>query len=110
PEGRELALLRARPAGGDGGLHAPLHRRLSRHAAGRGRPPMTDDLNYDDRDTAFLEALWGEGYLSPGGAEEVARVLDGVDLAGKAVLDIGCGTGAITLSLARDHGAAHVTG
>lgn len=71
---------------------------------------MTDGLNYDDRHTAFLEALWGEGYLSPGGPEEVARVVHGVDLSGKHVLDIGCGTGAITLSLARDHGAGHVTG
>ena len=30
-------------------------------------------LNYDDRHIALLEALWGDGYLSPGGAEEVAR-------------------------------------
>lgn len=70
---------------------------------------MSDDL-YDDLHIAFLEALWGEGYLSPGGPEEVARVIEGLDLAGKRVLDIGCGSGAITLALARDHGAAHVTG
>lgn len=30
---------------------------------------------YDDTAIRFLEALWGEGYLSPGGPEEVDRVL-----------------------------------
>ncbi|MEY8843217.1 class I SAM-dependent methyltransferase [Cribrihabitans sp. XS_ASV171] len=71
---------------------------------------MTGDLNYDDRHTAFLEALWGEGYLSPGGPDEVARVLAGVPVRGAQALDIGCGSGAITLALIRDHGAAKVTG
>lgn len=72
---------------------------------------MTDtgDL-YDDGHIAFLEALWGEGYLSPGGAEEVARVLDGLSLADAEALDIGCGSGGITVALARDFGAARVTG
>lgn len=65
---------------------------------------------YDDGHIRFLEALWGEGYLSPGGPEEVARVLEGVPVAGKRALDIGCGAGGITLALARDHGAAAVTG
>jgi phosphoethanolamine N-methyltransferase len=69
-----------------------------------------DDPHYDDLSAAFLEELWGEGYLSPGGPDEVARVLDGLDLTGKRVLDIGCGAGAITLSLAKDHGAAEVVG
>lgn len=65
---------------------------------------------YDDRHIAFLERLWGEGYLSPGGAEEVARVLDGLDLSGKTVVDIGCGAGGITAGLARDFGAGRVIG
>ncbi|MCB1340930.1 MAG: methyltransferase domain-containing protein [Pseudooceanicola sp.] len=65
---------------------------------------------YDDLHIAFLEDLWGEGYLSPGGAEEAARVLDGLDVKGKRILDIGCGSGAIAVMLVRDLGAAHVTG
>lgn len=68
-----------------------------------------DEL-YDEGHIAFLEALWGEGYLSPGGPEEVARVLEGLDLAGLAVLDIGCGTGGITAALAADYGAGRVVG
>ena len=68
------------------------------------------DVLYDDATTDFLEAMWGDGYLSPGGPEEVARVLDGLDLRGRTVLDIGCGAGGITVALARDYGAAKVIG
>jgi ubiquinone/menaquinone biosynthesis C-methylase UbiE len=70
----------------------------------------TEDALYDDHAITFLEELWGDGYLSPGGPEEVARVLEGVDLAGRTVLDIGCGAGGITAALARDYGAAKVIG
>lgn len=65
---------------------------------------------YDDVHIAFLERLWGDGYLSPGGADEVRRVLDGFDLAGLTVVDIGCGSGGITVALARDFGAERVIG
>jgi len=68
------------------------------------------EQHYDDDFAELLEEIWGDGYLSPGGPAEVARVLDGLDLTGKRVLDIGCGTGAITLSLAQQHGAAQVVG
>ncbi len=68
------------------------------------------EVLYDDDIVAFLGNLWGDGYLSPGGPEEVARLLDGIDLAGKWVVDIGCGAGGITVSLVRDHGAGHVIG
>lgn len=32
---------------------------------------------YDGAAIRFLEALWGDGYLSPGGPDEVDRVLEG---------------------------------
>jgi phosphoethanolamine N-methyltransferase len=31
----------------------------------------------------MLEIIWGEGFLSPGGAEEVALLLEGEDISGK---------------------------
>ena len=65
---------------------------------------------YDERHIRFLERLWGDGYLSPGGEAEVRRVLKGLDLAGLTVVDIGCGSGGITVALARDFGAARVIG
>ncbi len=70
---------------------------------------MHDEL-YDDTAIAFLEALWGDGYLSPGGADEVARTLEGIDLTDAAVLDIGCGAGGITCDLVRRYGAGRVVG
>jgi phosphoethanolamine N-methyltransferase len=71
---------------------------------------MSDDLFYDESMIAFLGELWGDGYMSPGGPEEVARVLEGIDLAGKTVLDIGCGAGGITVDLVRRHNAGQVIG
>ncbi|MEM7091513.1 MAG: methyltransferase domain-containing protein [Actinomycetota bacterium] len=66
--------------------------------------------HYDERSIDFLGELWGHGYMSPGGPEEVARVLAGLDLDDARMLDIGCGSGGITVSLARDHGAGEVVG
>lgn len=70
----------------------------------------SSELLYDDKHIAFLEDLWGEGFLSPGGADEAARVLEGIEVTGKRVLDIGCGSGAIAVMLVRDMGAAAVVG
>lgn len=71
---------------------------------------MSGGDHYDDISIAFLAHLWGEGFMSPGGVEEVARVVEGIDLAGKTVLDIGSGAGGPTVSLALDHGAGRVIG
>lgn len=57
-----------------------------------------------------LEAVWGQGFLSPGGPDEVARIVAGFDLRGLAVLDIGCGAGGIDIALCRTHGAGYVCG
>src|SRR5690606_18723943 len=67
-------------------------------------------IEYHDDLVDFLEILWGEGYLSPGGPEEVDKVVEGIDLGGRDVLDIGCGSGGITLRLADAHGAGPVVG
>jgi SAM-dependent methyltransferase len=70
---------------------------------------MSED-HYPPRMIAMLEAVWGSGFLSPGGPEEVARVIGAHDLRGKSVLDIGCGAGGIAIALVRHHGAGYVTG
>jgi phosphoethanolamine N-methyltransferase len=65
---------------------------------------------YDEAAIRFLAVLWGDGYLSPGGPQEVDRVLAGLDLSGKRVLDLGCGAGGITLHIARTYHPAQMTG
>lgn len=59
---------------------------------------MTENSHqeYDDDFVSLLEAVWGVGFLSPGGAEEVEKIIGEADLYNKYILDIGCGTGGIT--------------
>ena len=70
---------------------------------------MQPEPEYDDTAIRFLEAIWGDGYLSPGGSDEVDRVVAGLDLRDRRVLDIGCGSGGIAIHLARNNGC-HVVG
>ena len=65
---------------------------------------------YSDAVIEGMEKLFGAGFLSPGGADEVREMLDGVEVAGRHVLDLGCGIGGATLMLARDYGAGQLTG
>lgn len=65
---------------------------------------------YHDRLIGILERIWGDGWLSPGGPDEVRRLTDGVDFRGKSVLDIGCGAGGIDVMLVKDLGAGYVCG
>ena len=65
---------------------------------------------YSDDFVANLELLWGEGFLSPGGPEEIAELYRGVELTGASVLNIGSGLGTMERILARDYGAARVLG
>ena len=65
---------------------------------------------YDPGMQALLQIIWGEGFLSPGGADEVARVLEGSDLRGYRVLDVGCALGGVDQLLVTKHGAGTVVG
>ena len=56
---------------------------------------------YNDELVGFLQLLWGEGFLAPGGVSSVHRTVAGVDLEGKKVLDIGCGVGGAAITLSR---------
>lgn len=70
--------------------------------------PRKDE--YDEGFIARLEMMWGEGFLSPGGADEVRAILAGEDLSGKCVLDIGCGAGGAELLLVREFKTKQVVG
>ncbi len=65
----------------------------------------THDDEYDPKLLAMLELIWGEGFLSPGGPAAVDEIVQGLDLAGKLVIDIGSGLGGVDMHLARKHGA-----
>lgn len=69
-----------------------------------------NEEHYPKRMIGMLEAIWGEGYLSPGGPKEVARIIGNQNLHGLKLLDIGCGVGGIDIALVTSHDAAHVTG
>ena len=68
------------------------------------------DEHYPLDSILFLEELWGDGFLSPGRPEEVERLLSGVNLEGRTVVDIGSGAGGVPILLADRYGAAHVIG
>jgi phosphoethanolamine N-methyltransferase len=65
---------------------------------------------YDEGMLALLQLIWGDGFLSPGGADELARLFEGVDIRACEVLDIGCGLGAIDELLITQYGASSVVG
>ncbi len=65
----------------------------------------THDDEYDPKLLAMLELIWGAGFLSPGGPAAVDEIVEGLDLAGKLVVDIGSGLGGVDVHLARQYGA-----
>jgi phosphoethanolamine N-methyltransferase len=65
---------------------------------------------YSEDLLANLQLRYGEGMLSPGGAEQLAALVHGAAVAGGAGLDLGCGLGGYDQLLVSEHGAAHVTG
>ena len=79
-------------------------RRMKHMPESERKPQYTDDLN------TALQWMWGDGYLSPGGSEEVAAMLRDVDVGGRYVLDIGSGLGAAAVTLAESYGARSVLG
>ena len=69
-----------------------------------------EDIEYTEEFIAKLEVAFGKGFLSPGGGEEVGKIVEGLDLEGKEVLDIGVGIGGPACLLVANHNAKRVTG
>ncbi len=53
----------------------------------------------------IMDLVWGKGFIAPGGEGNVDRIVEGVDLQGKRVLELGSGAGGGTLVLASKYGA-----
>jgi phosphoethanolamine N-methyltransferase len=60
---------------------------------------------YTDAMIAALDLIWGEGFMAPGGEGHVDRLVAGLELAERQVLDIGCGQGRPACILAQKYGA-----
>ena len=71
---------------------------------------ITDEGHYGPKQLNLLKTVWGEGFLSPGGTDEIDEVMKGIDASGKNVLDIGCGCGGAAIHFIKNHGAKSVLG
>jgi phosphoethanolamine N-methyltransferase len=66
---------------------------------------MSHENEYHDAMITMLELIWGEGNMAPGGAGNVAKLLNGIDAKGKRILDIGSGIGGPAFEMAQTYGA-----
>jgi len=71
---------------------------------------LTDEGHYGPKQLNLLKIVWGEGFLSPGGTDEIDEIVRNSNLVGKSVLDIGCGCGGAAFHLIKKHGARSVVG
>ncbi len=71
---------------------------------------LTDEGHYGPKQLNLLKVVWGEGFLSPGGTDEIDQIIKNTDVVGKSVLDIGCGCGGAAFHLIKKHGAKSVVG
>ncbi len=57
----------------------------------------------------LVEMVYGEGFLSQGGEHSIGHMVDGLDLDGATILDVGSGIGGPCIYLAKNH-RVHVVG
>jgi phosphoethanolamine N-methyltransferase len=70
---------------------------------------MTTEQQYSDAMLAGMQAAYGDGFLSPGAAPDVRRLLASVEIKDRHVLDFGCGVGGAAVMFAGEFGARQVT-
>ena len=70
---------------------------------------ITDDGEYGKKQINTLEMIWGEGFLSPGGNDEIDLVLNNKSIKNMQILDIGCGAGSAAFHFINKHSVGHVT-
>jgi SAM-dependent methyltransferase len=63
------------------------------------------ESEYGNEFMPLMDLVWGKGFIAPGGEGNVDRIVSGVGLQGKRVLELGSGTGGGSLVLARKYGA-----
>jgi phosphoethanolamine N-methyltransferase len=66
---------------------------------------MGHESEYHDAMITMLELIWGPGFMVPGGEGNVAKMLKGLDVRDKRVLDVGCGIGGPAFIIAEKYGA-----
>ena len=71
---------------------------------------LTDEGHYGPKQLNLLKTVWGEGFLSPGGTNEIEELMKGVNASDKFILDIGCGCGGAAIYLIKNLGAKSVLG
>ena len=71
---------------------------------------ITDEGHYGPKQLNLLKVVWGEGFLSPGGTDEIDEIMKGIDASNKSFLDIGCGCGGAAIHLIKNHAAKSVIG
>ncbi len=64
-----------------------------------------DTVQYTPASIGDYEAVWGEGFISPGGADKAREMLNSLRLPGEArVLDVCCGVGGSAFLMAQEFG------
>ena len=80
------------------------------HSQGSKRRSLLSEPSYPPEFIDKLELLWGIGFLSPGGPDEVREILRDITIRDTTVLDIGCGTGGPDIVIARDSAPKRIIG